>query len=484
MAPTTESPTHRLPQARNEEPLPTPDAVKSLNPNTRPSRRSNRTRRSHNIAPATCVSRWHSEWILGWRIVLAGLAFAALLSAAACTGENDAADDGRERFSAEIVELANGPPSPPGAPEPSSPSEGGEADADARDDAATPGGDGIVAVTITQRVVAGGYIAGSLGFFELDGESVGFSMDGAFETRLDSSIEVELLPGRYKFASWQQPCSGNCDFLDEPTDGCDAQVEVEPSAPIAILVEVRHGIRCVITIGDSEDVELRRRPAGLDAWPNLASCGAYTNRNQPPAATPGQRRANRCITRAAQSGKAGEVFATYVSVEGDPIDHYIRVLDQGRIEWFLDTRADTFGSQEWTHRLCENVRVERGVLRPFGCKRIPLEKVLAPRDRRLASFWPDQAPASFTPVARREGTDTIVPFAFPDGTSYEIVWRLHACVDRGEHRQDLNALASPRLGERWPELREPHPIPRRQPPVPAGDEQGSRSVSDHSVRIA
>ena len=39
-------------------------------------------------------------------------------------------------------------------------------------------------------------------------------------------VDRELAPGRYEIESYQQPCNGNCGYLDPPTDRCVQSVAV------------------------------------------------------------------------------------------------------------------------------------------------------------------------------------------------------------------------------------------------------------------
>ena len=113
--------------------------------------------------------------------------------------------------------------------------------------------------------------------------------------------------------------------------------------------------------------EGKSRPARLVDWPERPSCGSYHRGHERPDQVTGLSETNECILRALREGEFAEAVATHTTVEGAPIVNYIRVLGPGRVEVFHDTTADTFGSQEWTHSICEHLREQQGYLEPGRC---------------------------------------------------------------------------------------------------------------------
>jgi hypothetical protein len=66
------------------------------------------------------------------------------------------------------------------------------------------------------------------------------------ESECVSEIVLPLVPGEYRFVSFQRPCEGNCGFLDPPTDRCDRLVGVRAEEAQNVVVTVRPGEGCTI----------------------------------------------------------------------------------------------------------------------------------------------------------------------------------------------------------------------------------------------
>ncbi len=118
-------------------------------------------------------------------------------------------------------------------------------------------------------------------------------------------------------------------------------------------------------------------PSALESWPKTPSCGRYENLNEPVPAD--QRRKNRCLLDALSEGRRAELFVTYATVEGDPITTYYRVLGPRRLEVFIDSTRDSFGSREWTHMLCDGVVEESGFVfaDSAGCRELSVDEVVS-----------------------------------------------------------------------------------------------------------
>ena len=102
----------------------------------------------------------------------------------------------------------------------------------------------------------------------------------------------------------------------------------------------------------------------------------YHNNNQRPDLVAGQSETNECIVRAFREGESAEAVAAYSTAEGDPIVNYIRVLGPGRVEVFIDTTADTFGPQQWTHRVCKRLHEGQGYLEPDRCTNVAVDEIV------------------------------------------------------------------------------------------------------------
>jgi hypothetical protein len=117
------------------------------------------------------------------------------------------------------------------------------------------GASGPVDVRIEQVVdfSKGLYIEGSYSYIRVerpDGEEVLKERLGngreCSESECVSEIVLRLVPGEYRFVSFQRPCDGNCGFLDPPTDRCDHLVEVRAGDAQNVVATVRPGEGCTI----------------------------------------------------------------------------------------------------------------------------------------------------------------------------------------------------------------------------------------------
>jgi hypothetical protein len=116
-------------------------------------------------------------------------------------------------------------------------------------------------------------------------------------------------------------------------------------------------------------------PSALEDWPDAASCGEWENRNEPVSGE--QRRKTRCLLDAFESGRTAELYVVFHSVEGDPIREYYRVLGSGRVEVFIDSTADSFANQKWSHLLCGEVADEAGYVYVSECRELWVDRTVS-----------------------------------------------------------------------------------------------------------
>jgi hypothetical protein len=89
------------------------------------------------------------------------------------------------------------------------------------------------------------YIEGSIWHVRV----VGSEGNAVLDRKLaDDSVSVSLEPGRYKLQREELPCDGNCSNLDPGTDGCSAEVTVEPGQELAATVKLRLSKGCSIAV--------------------------------------------------------------------------------------------------------------------------------------------------------------------------------------------------------------------------------------------
>ena len=99
--------------------------------------------------------------------------------------------------------------------------------------------------------------------------------------------------------------------------------------------------------------------------PTLADCGGTT---AGPADAIGKVVADvgpamtGCFDAALATGAGAELTIRQLSVEGTPAIEYHRALPDGGIEVFIDSRGDSYASQDWLHVRCPEARSfqERG----------------------------------------------------------------------------------------------------------------------------
>lgn len=74
----------------------------------------------------------------------------------------------------------------------------------------------------------------------------------------DGAAEGLVEPGDYVLSSYTQSCSGNCDFLDEPSGRCEQRVKVRKRQRSAFTVITTVGVRCVLRRDDDRSVTVRK----------------------------------------------------------------------------------------------------------------------------------------------------------------------------------------------------------------------------------
>jgi hypothetical protein len=64
--------------------------------------------------------------------------------------------------------------------------------------------------------------------------------------------------------------------------------------------------------------------------------------------------ARECFWSAYQNRRPAELISTQTTIEGDPITLVYRTVGDGRVEIFIDSTQDAFGSGAWTRLRCDN----------------------------------------------------------------------------------------------------------------------------------
>jgi hypothetical protein len=69
--------------------------------------------------------------------------------------------------------------------------------------------------------------------------------------------------------------------------------------------------------------------------------------------------ARECLIDAWREGRAAELLTEMRTIEGDPVSRLTRVLEDGRVEVFIDSTMDRFGSGKWDRMVCIGLRPVR-----------------------------------------------------------------------------------------------------------------------------
>ena len=90
-----------------------------------------------------------------------------------------------------------------------------------------------------------------------------------------------------------------------------------------------------------------------------------------------QQRKTRCLLDAFEAGRPAELYLVYHLIEGDPIREYYRVLGPGRVEVFIDSTADSYANQKWSHLLCAKVAVESDYVYGDDCRELSVDRTVS-----------------------------------------------------------------------------------------------------------
>jgi hypothetical protein len=134
--------------------------------------------------------------------------------------------------------------------------------------------------------------------------------------------------------------------------------------PLAVTVLTA----CQASTGDAASGEPAAVPPGASAdapqefasRASLPSCGVYSlgQGEEPPSS------ARSCLSAALADQKAAELMVTSLTVEGQPVVTYYRSGLDPRLEVFIDSTRDQYGSG-WVRLECQGLAKTR--LEPVGC---------------------------------------------------------------------------------------------------------------------
>ena len=96
------------------------------------------------------------------------------------------------------------------------------------------------------------------------------------------------------------------------------------------------------------DPNFPNAPEEVRSRPTLPSCGRETNVHGAGADVA----ARTCFWDGYQARRPAEFISTVTTIEGDPVTFIYRILPDGRIEVFVDSTQDRFGSRTWARLDC------------------------------------------------------------------------------------------------------------------------------------
>ncbi|MEZ5097813.1 MAG: hypothetical protein R2731_18075 [Nocardioides sp.] len=98
-------------------------------------------------------------------------------------------------------------------------------------------------VSSSTRPGKGFYIEGAVPLFELH-DSAGTPVAGSSD---DTGATYSDLPaGTYELYAAQQPCDGNCGYLDPPTDDCTVSLTLSADTSVSVVFRVGHPCRATV----------------------------------------------------------------------------------------------------------------------------------------------------------------------------------------------------------------------------------------------
>jgi hypothetical protein len=113
------------------------------------------------------------------------------------------------------------------------------------------GDSGKQRLVVRERVVHTGatYIEGAYSFLTVRRRSGAVVFHRRYSGRMH--LNRAFRRGRYRIASYVRSCAGSCDYLDPPSDRCDAKFRLRESEPVRAVIRTAVGERCRIRFDGS-----------------------------------------------------------------------------------------------------------------------------------------------------------------------------------------------------------------------------------------
>jgi hypothetical protein len=216
--------------------------------------------------------------------------------------------------------------------------------------AATTANQDTVKLRVFQEQRACCYTEGQVSFLSVNGLDHEIRLS---RTGLVPLIEIAVPLGAIEIESWQQPCSGNCGFLDPPANQCSIAVDASSPQIIYLLISFAPGPDpCEFTMLQEDPAT--SVPLGFGFRRPLPSCGEdFTMQEAMYGDVPHESEVRRCFVGAHMGGEPAEMTA-YIpqdpdSGNDDLLDLYTyRTQPDAPVEVFVNVGPDFVAWQTYT----------------------------------------------------------------------------------------------------------------------------------------
>jgi hypothetical protein len=122
---------------------------------------------------------------------------------------------------------------------------------------------------VEQLIVAGSglFSEGSYSYIRIERSNGDKLVEQRLSNQPTPRATVRLDPGTYRLVSFQRSCSGNCNYLDPPSDFCSHRFTVGSAASATAVIHLSPGAGCQITVENQSRVTQTPKPfvAGIGA---------------------------------------------------------------------------------------------------------------------------------------------------------------------------------------------------------------------------
>jgi hypothetical protein len=203
-----------------------------------------------------------------------------------------------------------------------------------------PGEPGRLRVTQVLDQSGGIYMEGSISYLVVRDPrgTVVFEREFALEDLVFPVLDTPLPSGTYQVESYQRPCDGNCDHLEDPTDRCVSDVEVIAGGEVFVTASFAPALRCAVEVTAATPVSWI--PDAYALATGFVDCG-YSAPYNDPSNDHGEQ--GECLAAANEDGIAAELrsFEPLADTYGQSELWIIRSnADRSVDVWLFGNQAD------------------------------------------------------------------------------------------------------------------------------------------------